>query len=204
MNEVWKDIPGYEGQYQASSFGRIQSLDRLISKRSRWGMCANIRVSGRVLSATANMRRSGYMYVSLYKDGTRTLGKVHRLVALAFHGLPQKDKPQAAHKDGRVNNNRPDNIYWASAKENHKDKRAHGTYYFGSRPKPCRPGGIPLDTALFMLGMREYGCTWSEIGETFNIKPNSVLYRIVRLQKYIDQHGTPDGRNPKIKEMGLK
>ncbi len=29
-NEEWKDIPGFEGVYQASSFGRIKSLDRTI------------------------------------------------------------------------------------------------------------------------------------------------------------------------------
>ena len=28
--EKWKDIPSYEGFYQASNFGRIKSLDRLV------------------------------------------------------------------------------------------------------------------------------------------------------------------------------
>ena len=26
MKEIWKDIPGYEGRYQASNLGRIKSL----------------------------------------------------------------------------------------------------------------------------------------------------------------------------------
>jgi hypothetical protein len=28
--ERWKDIPGFEGYYKASDFGRIKSLDRII------------------------------------------------------------------------------------------------------------------------------------------------------------------------------
>ena len=30
MNEIWKDIPNYEGYYQASSLGRVKSLERHI------------------------------------------------------------------------------------------------------------------------------------------------------------------------------
>src|SRR5271170_5111053 len=28
--EMWKDIPGFEGSYQASSMGRVKSLDRIV------------------------------------------------------------------------------------------------------------------------------------------------------------------------------
>ncbi len=30
MEEHWKDIPGYEGKYQASTMGRIRSMDRSV------------------------------------------------------------------------------------------------------------------------------------------------------------------------------
>lgn len=30
MEEIWKDIPGYEKYYMASTFGRIKSKDRVI------------------------------------------------------------------------------------------------------------------------------------------------------------------------------
>ena len=30
--EIWKDIPGFEGYYQASTAGRIKSLDRIKNK----------------------------------------------------------------------------------------------------------------------------------------------------------------------------
>ena len=28
--EIWKDIPGYQGLYQVSNYGRVKSLERLV------------------------------------------------------------------------------------------------------------------------------------------------------------------------------
>lgn len=32
MEEIWKDIKGFEGFYQVSSLGRVKSLDRVIER----------------------------------------------------------------------------------------------------------------------------------------------------------------------------
>lgn len=37
MDGMWKDIPGYEGKYQASSEGRIKSLERVIHSSNQNG-----------------------------------------------------------------------------------------------------------------------------------------------------------------------
>lgn len=34
-NEIWKDIPGFEGLYQVSNLGRVKSLQRVIT-REKW------------------------------------------------------------------------------------------------------------------------------------------------------------------------
>lgn len=34
MKEIWKDIKGYEGLYQISSFGNVKSLDRYIINKN--------------------------------------------------------------------------------------------------------------------------------------------------------------------------
>ena len=31
MEEIWKDVVGYEGYYQVSNLGRVRSLDRIAS-----------------------------------------------------------------------------------------------------------------------------------------------------------------------------
>ena len=32
MNEQWKDVAGYDGYYQVSSYGRIKSVERYIQQ----------------------------------------------------------------------------------------------------------------------------------------------------------------------------
>jgi hypothetical protein len=36
MDEIWKDIPGYEGYYQASTLGRIKSLPKLTGIQNKY------------------------------------------------------------------------------------------------------------------------------------------------------------------------
>ena len=56
---------------------------------------------------------------------------VHRLVCMAFHGLPE-GKQEASHLDGNPKNNAPSNLAWTSHSENEQHKKLHGTY---ARPK---------------------------------------------------------------------
>lgn len=86
MEEIWKDIRGYEGKYKASNFGRIKSL-----------------IKDKVLKQTIN-RRDGYLYIGLCKNGKRKNCKVHRLIAETFI-TNTKNKPTVNHIDGNKCNN---------------------------------------------------------------------------------------------------
>ena len=35
IEEIWKDVPEYEGFYQASNLGKVRSLDRLVSSKRK-------------------------------------------------------------------------------------------------------------------------------------------------------------------------
>lgn len=72
MEEIWKDIAGYEGLYQVSTIGRI--------KVTRNG---HERISVGVLD-----KYTGYRRFSLHKDGKVKRAYVHRLVAESF--IPNK------------------------------------------------------------------------------------------------------------------
>ena len=125
--EVWKPIPGYEGAYEASSFGRIRSLDRTIiecSGRER-------RLSGRVLIASEGDKR--YLLVSLNSKTKR----VHRLVLAAFEG--EQPDLQVRHLDGDPQNNRIENLVYGTNAENMQDCLAHGTHGQASKTH-CRNG----------------------------------------------------------------
>lgn len=107
MNEIWKDINGYEGLYQVSNTGKVKSLvgwnGRKYVPREK------------ILSKTKTS--TGYYKVELAKCKTKKSFKVHRLVAMAF--IPNEEsKPHINHKDGNPLNNNVDNLEWCTPKEN--------------------------------------------------------------------------------------
>ena len=122
--EVWKDIPGYEGKYQASTLGRIRSLDRII--RNGWGTHSQIK--GKVLRPERS--NWGYLRVAISQDGRTVRKSVHRLVALAFHKNPDA-LPEVNHINGNKADNRLENLEWTTTSGNqlhlrYKLQRAKG------------------------------------------------------------------------------
>ena len=106
MEEIWKDIKGYEGLYKISNFGNVKSLN---IKRNR------------KLSIT----RHGYLYVDLSKNDVRKHFYVHRLVAAAFIDNPD-NLPQVNHIDEDKTNNCVSNLEWCDRKYNNNyGKRVH-------------------------------------------------------------------------------
>ena len=111
MEEVWKDIPEYEGLYQASTLGRIRSVDRLIL--SRGGFFKHLK--GVILIQTTAGR--GYASVMLSKNGLTKRWNVHRLIALTFIPNPN-NYPEINHKDENKTNNIWTNLEWCDSKYN--------------------------------------------------------------------------------------
>ena len=104
--ENWKPIPGYTG-FEASDLGRIRNKQGKVRK--------------------GHMER-GYHVISIRADHERygRNRRIHRLVCMAFHGLPTPEKPMALHKDDDKDNNTPDNLYWGDARDNFKDAVGNG------------------------------------------------------------------------------
>lgn len=104
-NEIWKDIPGYEGLYCVSNYGRIKSLDMLV--RTKGGKKA-IR-KGRILTPVVN--KDGYHIVSLCKDCVKKGVRIHRIVATVFVPNPFGYNI-VNHKDRNPSNNASYNLEW--------------------------------------------------------------------------------------------
>ena len=103
MEEIWKDISGYEGLYQISNLGNVKSLNY-----SRTG-------KERILKPGTD--KDGYLLVTLYKNRNKRPFKIHRLVAKAF--IPNPDnKSDVNHKDENKTNNCVDNLEWMTRMEN--------------------------------------------------------------------------------------
>ena len=104
--EVWKDIIGYEGQYQISNYGRVRAL--LNNHRE---------IRKRPLIRKARINRDGYLYLNLTKNSVARTYKIHRLVATHFIENPE-NKTDVNHKDGIKTNNHFLNLEWNTKKEN--------------------------------------------------------------------------------------
>lgn len=128
--EIWKDIPGYEGIYQASNFGRIRSLDRVVLNR-------NIKnhVKGRVRVASPD--QDGYLGLTLSKNGIHKSFHVHRLVAITFIPNPE-NKLEVNHIDLNKQNNRVDNLEWCTRLENERHSRNNSNKDLMTN-KRCKP-----------------------------------------------------------------
>lgn len=114
-NNVWKDIPGYEGLYQASVFGYVRSINRKIEKKGKLPSTASVK--GKIISPWIDSD-SGYLKVTLYtKSHKKRCEKLHRLIAKTFIPNPQ-NKETINHKDENKFNNTVVNLEWMTNKEN--------------------------------------------------------------------------------------
>lgn len=119
--EVWKDISGYEGYYQVSTYGRVRGIDRII-KLTRSKM--QLRKS-KILSQ--HKTRDQYVLAWLSKDSSSKGFSVHRLVAIAFLPNPNNLK-EVNHKDLNKANNHVSNLEWIDKAGNMNHAKANGAY----------------------------------------------------------------------------
>ena len=109
MKEIWRDIPGYEGKYLVSNYGRIKSL--------KWSGIYGKHPEGYIRKQRTDA--FGYKYIMLCTNGENKRMSVHRAVAMAF--IPNPDNlPQVNHKDETRDNNIVDNLEWCTAAYNNR------------------------------------------------------------------------------------
>lgn len=104
MEEVWKDVKGYEGLYQVSNLGRVKSLGF-----DKWH-------KGRILKPAFDSK-GNYLFVGLHKDGKVTQRNVHRLVAESFIPNPNS-LPCVNHINEIKTDNRSNNLEWCTIEYN--------------------------------------------------------------------------------------
>lgn len=138
--EEWRDIPGYEGYYQASTLGRIRSVDRILTKPSPGGGEMSYPMRGRVLRQTRC--GSGYLKVNLSRDGEKANAMVHTLVALTFIGS-RPPGMEVCHGPGGMDDCSLANLRYDTHGENELDKRRHG-----GRSESCGRGHLLIDANL--------------------------------------------------------
>lgn len=128
MTEEWKDIPGFEGIYQVSSYGRLKSFKK--------------DTAGKILSLVN--KKGGYFSIVLEAKGAKIrYARMHVLVAEAFVPNPN-NLPEVNHMDFNKQNTRADNLEWTTRKNNQSHARKHNpniikgmvNYNQKTRPSP--------------------------------------------------------------------
>lgn len=116
--ERWKPIFGYDGAYQVSDLGRVRS-----KKYGRWKVMRQKKIG------------SGYLSITLSKDGKQEYFYVHRLVASAFIENDNIFNTEVNHRNEVKTDNRASNLEWC-------DRQYNNTYndirYRQYHPKPKR------------------------------------------------------------------
>lgn len=128
--ELWKDIPNYEGIYQASTEGRVRTCEGKTTVNAN-GLT---RVwQQRILKPKVSKRGKGHpteksdYRVTLWKNGEHKDFLVSRLVALTWvEGY--KDGMTVNHIDGNSLNNAISNLEWLSVGDNIRDGYRTGLY----------------------------------------------------------------------------
>jgi hypothetical protein len=124
--EKWKEIPGFEGYYEASDLGRIRRMkNKTIYKDGRIA-----HFSETILNPGKN--KKGYLVVYLSIKSKKHTITVHKLIAKTFIENPE-NKKTVNHKDLNKENNHIKNLEWATNLENMQHAFENGV--FKSRDK---------------------------------------------------------------------
>ena len=131
QEEIWNDIPDYEGVYQVSNLGRVKSLSRKIYKLKT----NNLLYTQKEIVKKPKIKKSkrNYYIVSLFKDGKGKDFSIHQLVAMAFLGhKPCGYKLVVDHINNDPLDNRVENLQIITHRHNlSKDKKNKKSKYTG-------------------------------------------------------------------------
>jgi hypothetical protein len=154
---IWREIPGFP-DYEAAPTGEI----RRAKASQDW------RVGRTIQPIPQNTR---YTTVNLYRDGKMHVLLVHRLIASTFHGPPPFPGAQAAHQNGKRDDNRAENLAWMTVRDNARQRRLHGTALVGER---CGKAKLTAVDVIEIRKRRANAEKLSSIARDFKITETTV------------------------------
>lgn len=152
LDEVWKDIEGYEGAYQVSNLGNVRSTTREVIYPGGYSRVFR----GKVLKPRVD--KYGYLVVGLSKHQHHKWLKIHRLVAKAFLNNPN-EYDQVNHLDGDKTNNNVSNLEWCNNSMNMKHAVETGLKPVNGRKSVLQiKDGVVIDVFPSVTAAANYIC----------------------------------------------
>lgn len=206
--EIWKDIPDFKSKYQASNIGRIRCLPHVYRNNN-----GTLITQSFYYVSMKNTR--GYLQTPLTDFNGKTHHKgTHRWVMYAFYG---KSELQVDHINGIKDDNRLENLRYATPRENNNYKKDINPNYFSSslygayKHKSSWHSYIKIEGVEYYLGSyttdvdanRIYMKSWREWEEQ-----NKLPEKFINLNKTsqidsIDFHGISGKWRVRVKETRL-
>jgi hypothetical protein len=161
--EVWKDIKGWTGIYQCSTFGRVRSLDRMSPFRG------GLRFKKGVVLKPSY--RSGYPQVCLRINGTQIARMNHRLVLETFDRNKLPDE-ECRHLDGIRTNPHISNLKWGTYRENRRDMVNHGRSARGDKGSwsKLKPKYVRVIRKAIKAGKHP-----KDVAKFYNVSPTTIF-----------------------------
>lgn len=178
MQELWKDVKGFEGYYQVSNLGNIKSLK-----------------TGLLMKQQPDQK--GYRRISPSMNGKKYTLKVHRLVAQAFLEVPrelldnchkwQHGVVPVNHIDGDKANNVASNLEWCSPSQNtvHAIKSGLKTYTTGEDSPNAKMSNENVRKIRALYKPRHPEFNYYALAKMFNVTP-TLICNIVNYKTYKD------------------
>jgi hypothetical protein len=170
MKEIWKDIKGYKNLYQVSNLGRVKKLAHCI-KHLNEGKIRDHYFKEKIMRFDEH-RTNGRLRITLHKNNKHKRFQVHRLILETFIGKCPKEK-QCCHKDDNPKNNKLNNLYWGTVKENIKDKIRNGKSCKGIKNgnSKLKDGEVLLIKKLLKNNIKQ-----SLLAKIFKVSPTMIMY----------------------------
>lgn len=168
--EIWKDIIGYEGQYQISSYGKIKSMERILPPNS---FHSKRHKKEKILNGSKDC--AGYLRIRFSNNGVKSKYlSIHRLVAIYFIPNPF-NLPEVNHLKGIKSDNRASELEWCTRSENQYHAYATGL----KKPAKSTMGGKWNKRSKPIIQIFEDGTTkvWEGIrmaGRELNLNPSNL------------------------------
>ena len=157
--EIWKDIPEFEGLYQISNYGNVKSIKR----------------KNRCYSKLLKLHQTGgrgirYLCAVLSKNNKHKTFSVHRIVAQAF--IPNSEnKPEINHKDANKLNNFYKNLEWVTRQENVNHSVKNNLIPCGTR---CNFSKLTEKEVRFIRHAYDEKIHYKKIAERFGVSISTV------------------------------